>query len=163
MRKAMEAESRCRVVVVDDSPLIRDGLTRLIEMVDGIDVVGQAEDATQGLELVRALAPDAVTLDIMMPNGNGLELLEQIKRLPSSPTVILLTNYPYPAFKKRCVELGADFFLNKGTEFTRVPRILLGEEGAIGATCRVVGSVAERRQPPGMTIGRRCAEGAPDP
>ena len=118
----------CRVVVVDDSNLIRRRLLAMLNQLDGVEVVGEAADAKMARDLVRALSPNVVILDIMMPRGNGIDLLEEIKRSHPSTIVVVLTNYPYPAFRRRCAELGAEFFLHKATESHQLVHILQNRE-----------------------------------
>lgn len=112
------------VLIVDDSSLIRQRLIALLNGLDGVEVTGEAETAVHGLESVHALNPDVVTIDLTMPGGSGLKLLEEIRKLDKAPMTIVLTNYPYPEFRKRCAELGVDFFLNKASEIQRLPQIL---------------------------------------
>lgn len=98
--------------------------------VEGVDVVGDAADAQEAVDLCRELLPDVMTLDLRLPGESGLEVLERLQDLPKSPVVIVLTNYPYPEFKHRCLAMGARFFLNKATEFEKVQAILSGDLSA---------------------------------
>jgi CheY-like chemotaxis protein len=112
------------VLVVDDSAAIRD---RLVEMVSDLEGTVQAAEAQNGWEAVayvRDSAPDVVILDLRMPGLNGFDVLKQIKRLQSCPVVIMLTNYASPRYERKCTELGADYFLDKATQFTAVPELL---------------------------------------
>jgi DNA-binding response OmpR family regulator len=65
-----------------------------------------------------------VILDIRMPGGNGIQVLEAIKTSTAAPVVIMLTAFPYPQYRKKCLEVGADYFLDKTTEFERVVEVL---------------------------------------
>lgn len=113
-----------KVYVVDDSPLVRERLVSLLSEVEGVDVVGSAESAEEGIEGISRSNPDVAILDIRMPAGNGIAILERIKRHGSRPTVIMLTNYPYPQYRKKCMEAGADYFFDKSGEFNRVTDVL---------------------------------------
>ena len=93
-------------------------------IVEGVDVVGSAESAEEGIEGISRSKPDVAVLDIRMPAGNGIAILERIKRHESSPTVIMLTNYPYPQYRKKCMEAGADYFFDKSGEFQKVTDVL---------------------------------------
>ncbi len=108
------------VLIVDDSALIRRHVVQILSDLRGIQIVGEAADAAEGLELARKLRPDVVTLDIRMPGGSGLTVIGQIKQVEPSPIVMVLTNYPYPTYRKRAMEAGADFFFDKSTEFHKV-------------------------------------------
>jgi DNA-binding NarL/FixJ family response regulator len=113
-----------RILVVDDSPIVRERLVALLAEVGGVEVVGQAQDVPEAIAAIRALRPDVVTLDIRMPGGNGIDVLREIKKERPAPVVIMLTNYPYPQYRKKCLDAGADYFLDKSTEFEQVAQIL---------------------------------------
>ena len=113
-----------RVLVVDDSAIIRERLHGILDDLHGVTVVGEAEDGRQAVEMVEALQPDVVILDIRMHGGSGIEALEQIKRIEPAPVVAILTNYPYSQYRDRCAALGADFFFDKSTEFARIAEAL---------------------------------------
>ncbi len=115
-----------RVLIVDDSSVIRQRLVGLLEEASGIDVVGEATDGTEGLELATALNPDVVVLDIRMPGMGGIELLERLRASNASTTAMVLTNFPYPIYRKRCAELGAHYFFDKSTEFNEAVEMLRG-------------------------------------
>ncbi len=123
-----------RILLVDDSPVVRERLAALLAEVEGVEVVGQAQDAPEAIAAIRALQPDVVTLDIRMPGGNGIDALAEVKKLRPTPVVIMLTNYPYPQYRKKCLDAGADYFLDKSTEFEQVAQILerLGGESHLG-------------------------------
>ena len=70
--------------------------------------------------MARTLKPDFVVLDIKMPDLNGMDILSDIKQIIPTPVVIILTNYPYPSYRIRCLELGADYFFDKSSEFSNV-------------------------------------------
>ncbi|WP_269530848.1 chemotaxis response regulator protein-glutamate methylesterase [Chitinimonas sp. BJYL2] len=80
-----------RIVVVDDSPLMRKLLTEIINSESDMEVVGAAPDPLAARELIRALSPDAITLDIEMPKMNGLEFLDKLMRLKPTPVVMIST------------------------------------------------------------------------
>ncbi len=89
-----------------------------------VDVVGQAEDAPGTLDALRQVRPDVVILDIRMPGGNGIEVLREVKKMAPAPQVIMLTNFAYAQYRKKCKEAGADFFFDKSTEFEKLPQAL---------------------------------------
>jgi CheY-like chemotaxis protein len=112
-----------RVLLIDDSTVVRSRLVRLLEDIDGVHVE-EAEDAPDGLACARRERPDAVILDIRLRTGNGLEVLEELKRGPSPPLVIMLTNHPSEYHRRWCEEHGADFFFDKTSEFEKVLEVL---------------------------------------
>ena len=95
----------------------------LSELSEEIHIVGQAQDASAAMVAVRELHPDVVILDIQMPGGSGLDVLQAIKEDRADTIVMILTNYPYPQYRQKCLEGGAAFFFDKSTEFEQVPAV----------------------------------------
>lgn len=113
-----------RVVIADDAPAVRRGLNDLLCEISGVQVVAQTEDAPQTIAAIQTHSPDVVVLDFRMPGGGGLAVLEAIKGISPKPVVIVLTNYPEPAYRESCLAAGADYFLDKSTQFSLVPDII---------------------------------------
>jgi DNA-binding NarL/FixJ family response regulator len=113
-----------RVYVVDDSALLRQRLLGLLAELDRVEVIGEAEDRDQAIIEVTKLKPHVVILDIQLREGNGIEVLTQIKQVQPSPTVIMLTNYPYSQFREKSMAAGADYFFYKATEFAKVKEVV---------------------------------------
>ena len=84
-------KKRIRVLIADDHPIVRDGLKRLLGLEDDIDVVGEASDGNEVLELVAQLEPDIVLLDLRMPNVDGLSALQSLQSSLGRSKVIVLT------------------------------------------------------------------------
>ena len=118
------------VFIVDDSPVVRERLTGMISELAGMHVVGHAEIAFEAIHSIRRLKPDVVVLDISMPGGSGMYVLETIKRERPCPLVIMLTNFAHDQYRKKCLQLGADHFFDKTTEFDRVIEVLRQLPGA---------------------------------
>ena len=119
-----------KVLVVDDSALLRERLVSMISELPGVTSISQAQDSPQALSTIQKLNPDVVILDIRLSEGNGIEILQQIKRKNAAPVTIMFTNYPYPQYRKKCEETGADFFFDKSTEFHKITDVLkkIGQE-----------------------------------
>ena len=113
-----------RVLIADDSPVIVERLVALLADIDGIETVGHASTVAGVSHAVRALTPDVVILDMQMPGGSGIDFLESVKTDPRAPIVIVLTNCPYPQYRKKCLESGARFFMDKSVEFEQVAAVL---------------------------------------
>ena len=103
-----------RVLVVDDSAVMRDLLTRVIEQSSDIEVVGVAPDPHDARELIKLLDPDVLTLDVNMPRMDGLEFLERLMRLRPMP-VVMVSSYTEAGSDAtlRALELGAVDFIGK--------------------------------------------------
>jgi len=119
-----------KVFTADDSALVRERLAALISEIEGLEVVGQAGSAPEALEGIQRLRPDAVILDIRMPGNNGIQVLEAIKKSTAAPVVIMLTAFPYPQYRKKCLEAGAEYFFDKATEFEQVAEVLKKMQGS---------------------------------
>lgn len=113
-----------KVLVVDDSALLRERMVSMISELPEIEKIGQAQNAAQALNSVYKLNPDVVILDIRLSEGNGIEILQQIKKKNSAPLTIIFTNYPFPQYRKKCKDAGADFFFDKSTEFHKITGVL---------------------------------------
>ena len=113
----MRKRELIKLLIADDSSLLRGYLMDTTRRFQEIRIVGQAEDVPQAVESVAKFKPDVVILDIQMPGGSGIDVLETIKKNKPSPIVIMFTNYPYPQYRKKCLAAGADFFFDKSLEF----------------------------------------------
>jgi DNA-binding NarL/FixJ family response regulator len=114
------------VFVADDSIVLRERLLEMLREIPGVQVLGCAEEGLHAIDCIRHLRPDAVVLDIQMPCGTGLDVLKNVKRANSGPLVIVFTNFPYPQYRKRALDYGAEFFFDKTTEFEKL-RELFGQ------------------------------------
>jgi len=109
-----------RLLIADDSELIVDRLIASLEAIRGVEIVDTAGTVERASEAARTLRPDVLILDMRMPDGNGLEVLEGMKKDHVSCVVIVLTNFAYPQYRRKCLSSGAHFFLDKSTEFDKV-------------------------------------------
>ena len=115
-----------KVFVADDSIVLRERVLDMLRDIPGVEVLGCAEDGLHAITSIRSLRPDAVVLDIQMPRGTGLDVLKNIKHDGGRPIVVVFTNFPYPQYRKRALEFGADYFFDKTTEFDKL-RELFGQ------------------------------------
>ena len=104
-----------RVLLVDDDPLVRSALALMLGGQSDIDVVGEAPNGQDGVELVGELDPDVVLMDIRMPVMDGLEATQVLHQQPSPPAVVVLTTFDADDHVVRAVAAGADGFLLKDT------------------------------------------------
>ncbi len=115
----MKRNLRKKVFIVDDSPVVRERLATLLSDLPSVEIVGQAEIAFEAISATRRLKPDVMLLDISMPGGSGIHVLEMVKKERPAPLVIMLTNFAHEQYRQKCLQLGADFFFDKSTEFER--------------------------------------------
>ena len=113
-----------KVFIADDSAELRERIVDMISETENIEMVGQAENVPEAINAIRQMKPDVVILDIQMPGGCGIDVLNTIKKNGHVPIVIMLTNYPYPQYRKKCFDAGADFFFDKSREFEKVIDVL---------------------------------------
>jgi len=104
-----------KIVLADDSKILRQRIISLLEEIQGVQVVAEAENSHQAIQYVEDLKPDLIILDIRMPDGGGLEALKVLKDKNISVTKMIFTNYPNEQYRKKCMELGADYFFDKST------------------------------------------------
>jgi DNA-binding NarL/FixJ family response regulator len=104
-----------RVVVVDDQELVRSGFTMILDAQAGIDVVGEAADGLDALDVVRRMRPDVVLMDVRMPRLDGIEATAQITGDPGcgAVKVIILTTFDLDEYVFRALRSGASGFLLK--------------------------------------------------
>ncbi|KPL84444.1 hypothetical protein SE15_04880 [Thermanaerothrix daxensis] len=114
-----------RVVVVDDHALFRRGLIELLRDMPEIQVVGEASNGQEALDVVRRTAPDVVLLDINMPSMDGLQTLEALRKWISSPRVLMLTVSQQEADLMQAIRSGADGYLLKNVEPEELRKAIL--------------------------------------
>lgn len=120
----IECGKDMKVLVVDDSRMFRVRLVNLLSTIEGVEDIAEAENGRKAMKLYQADKHELLILDIRMRNDNGIEVLRKVKKEPDAPKVIMLTNFPYPQYRRICMEEGADFFLDKSTEFDEITEII---------------------------------------
>ena len=102
-----------RVLIADDHPLMRKGLTDILNGVEGIEVVGAAEDGAAAIALAYAVKPDIVLMDISMPGMDGIEATEKLVEMDSGVRVVMLTSYSEREKITQALAAGAVSYLTK--------------------------------------------------
>lgn len=101
------------VVIADDHPFIREGIKKVVNSKTGLEVVGEAEDGNELLDILEEITPDILVLDITMPGKSGLELLKHIKILYPDLPVLILSIHSEERFAIRALRAGAYGYLTK--------------------------------------------------
>lgn len=109
-----------QIAIVEDSLVVRERLTQILAQHENLEVAWQAGDVPEAKIAFAQHAPHAIILDIHLPSGSGIEVLKAIKQVAPATRVIILTNYPVPILRQRCLELGAEACFDKSTEFHKV-------------------------------------------
>lgn len=84
---------RIRVLIADDHPIIRDSLRTLIATVPDLELVGEAVDGNDAVKKAIALKPEVILMDLVMPNKDGLQAIEEIKRIQPEVSILVLTSF----------------------------------------------------------------------
>ncbi|RBP61696.1 LuxR family two component transcriptional regulator [Brevibacterium sanguinis] len=108
--------STVTVVIVDDETLIRSGVRAILATDPGIEVVGEAGDGHEAVEVIRAMRPAVVLLDIRMPRLNGLDAIPEILRQLPTTKIVILTTFGEDAYIAEALERGASGFLLKASD-----------------------------------------------
>ena len=102
-----------RVLVADDETIVRDGLRTIIELEDDLEVVAEAGDGEEAVELARELKPDLALVDVRMPNMDGLQATRRLLALSVPPRVLVLTTFDRNEYVYEAMKAGASGFLLK--------------------------------------------------
>lgn len=111
-----EKEGRWRVLIVDDHPLLRQGLHKVLELEPDMTVVGEAADGKECLELVEQVNPDVAVVDITMPGLNGLELTRLLRQRYPHLAVVILTIHDQSEYFLEAVKAGAQGYVLKDVD-----------------------------------------------
>jgi DNA-binding NarL/FixJ family response regulator len=129
-----------RIVLVDDQALFRAGIRMVIDSQPDLEVVGEASDGREGVEMVRSMRPDLVLMDVRMPVMDGLTATAEILREPGAPRVVVLTTFDLDEAAARAIQGGASGFLLKDSE----PEFLLSAIRTVHAGSAVIAAEATR-------------------
>ena len=114
----------CRVYIADDSEVLCARLIEKFLEFEDLEIVGVAHNFPDAVKDIETFQPDVTVLDIQMPGGSGIEILNIVKKSKTANKVIIFTNYPYPQYRKKCLDAGADYFFDKYTEFNEFFRVV---------------------------------------
>jgi len=154
------AEMRSRVLVVDDHPMTRYGIVRLIEQEPDLVVCGEAENASRALAAVRAFKPQVVLADLTMPGGEGLEFIKNVRSLHPEIAVLVVSMHDEALYAERALRAGARGYIMKnegGEKLVEAIRQVL--QGKTYVSENMSGKVLEifsgrRRREDDTTIGK---------
>lgn len=108
-----------KVLIVDDHPVVVLALKIILEQ-SGFEVIAETNNGVDALKLMKALSPDAVILDIGIPQLDGLEVIERSRKLSKCPPILVLTAQPSEHFISRCIQAGASGFVSKQKDMNEV-------------------------------------------
>ncbi|WP_437228914.1 response regulator [Planctomicrobium sp. SH661] len=102
-----------KILIVDDHPLVRKGMTALIQGENELQVVGESGEMDEALQFVDQLRPHLVIVDISLKSGNGLELIKQLSSAATGVKMLVCSMHDESLFAERCLRAGAGGYLNK--------------------------------------------------
>lgn len=165
---AREPADMIRVLIVDDHPIVREGIAALIERQSDMIAVGEASNGAEAIEGFAALLPDVVLMDVQMPGMDGIAAVEAIRRVCARAAILMLTTYPGDAQAVRAIRAGAAGYLLKNS----IRKELLDAIRSVHAGRRTVSpdiahalavhALDERLSERELAILRLVAEGQPN-
>ncbi|HCL00348.1 MAG TPA: response regulator [Candidatus Marinimicrobia bacterium] len=105
-----------KILIVDDSDILRNHLITVLSDIENIEIVGESLDTDLAIKDIKKKKPDLVILDICIPGEGGIHVLKIAKKKYPDLKVIIFTDYPYPQYRTKCMEIGANYFFDKSTE-----------------------------------------------
>lgn len=123
-----------KVFVVEDSAAVRERLVEMVRELKDIEVVGEADTFGRAVIGIRDTMPDVAILDIKLANdaGSGIDVLNAVRKEVPGLRAIVMSNFATPQHMKASADAGAEYFLDKSSDFERIPEILERIRGAGG-------------------------------
>jgi len=158
-----------RVLIADDHELVRDGFRRMLSYEEDLEVVGEARDGREAVELCRRLDPDLVLMDVRMPKMDGLEATRAIKAQHPSVSVLVVTTYDNPDYLLDAIKAGAAGYVLKDAPNRQLTNAIrraldgespLNQELASQLIRRLAGEAPQPAQEPPSTAEGRGAGAA---
>jgi len=150
----VSAPDQIRVLLVDDHAVVRTGLRTFFDLLDDIEVVGEAADGSEGVAMARRLRPDVVLMDLLMPNMDGLTAIARIKTEAPEIEVVAMTSFIEEEKVTAALEAGATGYLLKDAS---------ADEVAAAIRAAVAGEMHLDPQVTRLLAQRMRAKPAPDP
>jgi DNA-binding NarL/FixJ family response regulator len=140
-RRSTTTAPRIRVLVVDDHPVVRDGLAALLGTEPDLEVCGEAEDVAGALNLLKTARPDVAIVDVALKKGNGIDLVKRIRAHDNDVRVLVWSMYPEELYAERALRAGAQGYVHKGRS---TQEILLALRAVLEGKVYLSGDHADR-------------------
>jgi len=167
MQSSTGSQAKRKVLIVDDHPIVRQGLAQLINQEKDLEVCGQAEDAHEAIRSIRDLGPDLIIVDISLRDTSGVDLIKDLRiQYPDLP-ILTLSMHDEAVYGERALRAGARGYIMKqeATEkvVTAIRRVLAGEiyvsdDMAAKMVSRLVGGISRKTGSPIETLSDRELE-----
>ncbi len=152
----MEDQARIRVLLVDDHSVVRMGLKSFFDMLDDIEVVGEASDGSEGVAMARRLKPDVVLMDLLMPNMDGVTAIGRIKAEMPETEIVTMTSFIEEEKVTAALEAGASGYVLKDAEADEVAAAIraafAGEVHLDPAVARLLAQRMRTRKDPAQDL-----------
>jgi DNA-binding NarL/FixJ family response regulator len=143
-----------RVLIVDDHPVVRDGLRGMFDRSDDVKVVGEAADGREAVDRAIALAPDVILMDLRMPGTDGVSAIRELAAHGSAAKILVLTTYDTDSDVLPAIEAGASGYLLKDASPAELQRaIRTAHEGGTVLAPSVASLLMARVRKPAATAG----------
>lgn len=123
---------KINVLIADDHDLVREGITKLLELYEGVNVVGEAGDGLETINKVRNYTPDLVLLDLNMPRMDGISTVRKIKEIKPEVKVLILTIHDEEEYIYEVIKAGAEGYIQKDVKpeelKNSIERVMQGEK-----------------------------------
>src|SRR5260370_14846795 len=143
-----QSNPAARIFVVDDHPIVRQGLAAQIANDPGLEVCGDAEDVAEAMTRIAASRPDVVIVDISLKTGNGIDLVKRLKAHDKAVRVLVWSMYPENMYAERALRAGALGYIHKGKAAGKIieairavlaGKVYLSDEMSVKIVSRVFG------------------------
>jgi DNA-binding NarL/FixJ family response regulator len=114
------------VIIADDMPQVREGLSLLLQLTGELEVVGEASNGPEAIQQAEALHPDVMVVDLKMPGMDGCQVTRVIKDRGLAARVIILSIHADPADIERALKAGAEAYIQKGADLSILVRAITG-------------------------------------
>ena len=147
-----------RVLLVDDHPFVRKGVSAVLAQEPDVEIVGEAETTAEALDLATRLRPDLVVLDLLLRDGDGVDVLREVKRERPECLVVVLSGVSEEVYAERLLRAGASGFVSKAAALPDIVRAVRTiREGGVFVSDAVSARLLRR-----LRDGERPAELAPE-
>lgn len=123
--------NKVKIALIDDHLVVREGLKMILEINENYEIVAEASNGKEGLEVIKLSTPDIILLDLKMPEFDGIEIIEQLNEKGCTIPIVILTTYNEETLIKKAITLGAKGYLLKDTTkeklFNTIDKVLKGE------------------------------------
>lgn len=156
-----------KILIVDDHPVVRQGLRLALSQCADLDICGEAEDENTAIQQFRELSPDLVVVDVTLKAGSGLELIKELKAIQPDLKILIWSMHDEKLFAERSVRAGAMGYLNKSEPIERVEhairriiqgKVFLSEQMTERMLSRTMGLAGDDNRDPIETLSDRELE-----